>query len=76
VEYAEQGDVRKYRTPVKFISQDGLRFSFICHDGSTTLSLRTGRRFPVLTPDQQVTIYYTATKGAVIDSLFLDDIDF
>ena len=73
-ENAQRGDVRKYKSTVKFLSQDGIKFSFISFDGGIPILLKVSRRFPVLAPEQTVTIYYTATKG-VVDSLTLDDIE-
>jgi hypothetical protein len=74
-ENAQRGDVRKYKSAVKFSSQDGIKFSFLSLDGGTLISPRVSRRFPSLAPDQKVTVYYTASKG-IIDSLTLDDMEF
>ena len=79
-EQAQMDDVRKYRSTVKFSEQNDLPnnaflYSFECPDSGEPLSFRVRRRFPSLAPGQQITIYYTATKG-VVDSLTLDDIEF
>jgi hypothetical protein len=74
-ENAQRDDVRKYKSTVKFSSQDGIKLSFTNLDGGTLISPKVSRRFPSFTPNQRVTIYYTATKG-IVDSLTLDDVEF
>lgn len=77
--YAEQDVVRKYKSTVLFSSQDGINFHFISlEEGEESdyaeLHLRVTRRFPPLTQNQRVTIYYTATMG-ITDVVILDDIE-
>ena len=77
----EQGEERKYKTTVLFSAQSGTLFFFKGHndedEGSewVDFTLKVGRRFPPLVPDQKVTIYYTARKEARY-LLSLDDIEF
>lgn len=73
-ELAARGAVRKYKSTVLFSVQNGISYYFVNQAGGTTLSMKAERRFPFLSTDQEVTIYFTATKG-IVDSLSLDDIE-
>ena len=73
-EHAQNGEIRKYKSQVQYSAQSGLIYSFVSMDNGTLLTMKVGRRFPQFTPNQKVTVYYTATKGFV-DSLALDDVD-
>ena len=73
-EHAQRGDTRKYKSTMLFSAQNGITYYFISHAEGTLLSMKAGQRFPPLVADQQVTVYYTATKG-IVDSLSLDDIE-
>jgi hypothetical protein len=73
-ENAQRGDTRRYKSTVQFSAQSGITYYFISHAEGTMLSLKARQRFPPLSVDQKVTIYYTAIKG-VVDSLSLDDIE-
>ena len=76
-EFAQRGEVRKYKSTVLFSSQNGISYSFVNtgDEKADLLTMKAGRRFALMTANQKVTIYYTATKG-IVDSLFLDDIEF
>jgi hypothetical protein len=74
-EQAEQGERRKSRTNVVYLRQDGIHYYFSA-GGGVTITFRVTRRFNPLTPNQRVTIYYTAEKGFPRDILVLDDIIF
>jgi hypothetical protein len=73
-ENAQRGDTRRYKSSVQFSAQSGITYYFISHVEGTMLSLKARQRFPQLSVDQRVTIYYTAIKG-VVDSLSLDDVE-
>jgi hypothetical protein len=73
-EHAQRGDIRRYKSTVQFSAQNGITYYFISNTEGTMLLLKVRQRFPPLSVDQKVTIYYTATKG-VVDSLSLDDIE-
>ena len=73
-EHAQNGEVRKYKSRVQYSTQSGLFYSFISLDNGTLLTMKVGRRFPQFTPNQRVTVYFTAVKG-FIDSLVLDDVE-
>ena len=72
-ELATHGEVRRYSAVVNFLRQDGIMFSFVCPEERNPLFFKVERRFPPLTPQQRVTVFFTATKWDV-DSLVLDDI--
>ncbi|MDR0290997.1 MAG: hypothetical protein LBI06_08695 [Treponema sp.] len=74
-ELASRGDVRRYKSSVMFSDQNGITYYFLSDGEGTMLSMKANQRFPPLSADQRVTVYYTATKG-VVDSLTLDDIEF
>jgi len=69
------GAVRRFRSVVNFQSQNGTLFTFMCPAEGNPLSIRVSRRFPPFTPNQRVTVFFTATKG-VVDMLVLDDVQF
>jgi hypothetical protein len=73
-EHAQRGDTRRYKSTVLFSAQSGITYYFTNQAEGTMLALRARHRFPLLSVDQKVTIYYTATKG-IVDSLVLDDIE-
>ena len=79
---AAVGEVRKYRSAVRFSSQNGLQFTFDgrasedSESGGSPISFRVRRRFPALAPGREVIIYYTATSSGIRDLLTLDDIEF
>jgi len=72
---APENSVRKYKSTVKFVVQNGLAFTFFSLNEDTMLMLETTKRFNQMTTGQKVTIYYTAAKKK-IDKLTLDDIDY
>jgi hypothetical protein len=69
------GNVRKYKSTVTFITQSGTTFMFNSLDDGTSLWLEATRRYNQMSYGQKVTIYYTATKN-YSDKLVLDDIDY
>jgi len=76
---AEEGDTRKYKSTVLFSAQNGITFYFVSQETDTDeegtlLTMRVDRRFPPMSMGQEVTVYYTATKG-IVDLLSLDDIE-
>jgi hypothetical protein len=73
-ENAQRGDTRRYKSSVQFSAQSGITYYFVSHAEGTMLSLKARHRFPPLSVDQRITIYYTAIKG-VVDSLSLDDVE-
>jgi hypothetical protein len=73
-ENAASGVERKYKSVVRFVSQNSSVFQFISLDRGTTLSLANRGNMRPPSAGQTVTIYYTATRR-IRDILVLDEID-
>ena len=71
---AAKGRVEKFKSVVRFVSQNGAVFSFASLDQRTALELKSNKHINPPAADQKVTIYYTAAKG-IVDSLALDDVE-
>jgi hypothetical protein len=78
VKQVKNGAVRQYKSTVQFSMQSGTTYYFKSLDGNTTMSMEVTKRFSPMTRNQQVAIYYTATKNAYMDmdSVVLDDIEY
>jgi hypothetical protein len=73
----EGDDERKFYAILQFVSQEGILFQFT-NPGNTSektafLFMKVGRRYPVFTAGQKMTVYFTASKEYK-DFLRLDDI--
>jgi hypothetical protein len=77
--YTQEGDDdRQFKTPLQFVSQEGIifKFSSIEKPGETPayLFMKAARRYPVFTAGQRMMVYFTASKEYK-DFLILDDIE-
>ena len=75
-EQAPRRAVRRFKSAVEFVSQNGQIFNFISVDRNTRLDVRAPGSMAPPSPGQRAVIYFTATKGAGTDTRALDDIDY
>jgi len=74
----EDDEPRKFKTTLRFISQDGILFKFSRPDSNTEevafLPMKLRRRYPQFTAGQRMVVYFTAVKEFK-DFVILDDIE-